>query len=130
MTDKTVASENQTNRNGEVRIANDVISVIAGMALCEIPGIYIDNRLPEAFIDKSNAKNITKAIKIDIEEGRVAVSIIVSIEYGKTISELSCEVQDKIRTAVQTMTGLSVSRVDVTVADLIFKKEQKGDIKK
>ena len=130
MTDKTVASENQANRNGEVRIANDVISVIAGMALCDIPGIFIDNRLPEAFIDRSNAKNITKAIKIDVQDGMVAVGIMVSIEYGKNISELCCEVQDKIRAAVQTMTGLSVSKVDVTVADLVFKKEQKGDAKK
>lgn len=130
MTDKTVASENQMNRDGEVRIANDVISVIAGMALCEIPGIYIDNRLPESFIDKSNAKNITKAIRIDVQDGVVSVGITVSIEYGKNISELCCEVQDKIKAAVQTMTGLSVSRVDVTVADLIFKKEQKGEVKK
>ncbi len=130
MTDKTVASENQANRNGEVRIANDVISVIAGMALCDIPGIFIDNRLPEAFIDRSNAKNITKAIKIDVQDGMVAVGITVSIEYGKNISELCCEVQDKIRAAVQTMTGLSVSKVDVTVADIVFKKEQKGDAKK
>ena len=130
MTDKAVTSENQANRNGEVRIANDVISVIAGMALCDIPGIFIDNRLPEAFIDRSNAKNITKAIKIDVQDGMVAVGITVSIEYGKNISELCCEVQDKIKAAVQTMTGLPVSRVDVTVADLVFKKEQKGDTKK
>ena len=130
MTDKTVASENQANRNGEVRIANDVISVIAGMALCDIPGIFIDNRLPEAFIDRSNAKNITKAIKIDVQDGMVAVGITITIEYGKNISELCCEVQDKIRAAVQTMTGLSVSKVDVTVADIVFKKEQKGDAKK
>lgn len=130
MTDKAVTSENQANRNGEVRIANDVISVIAGMALCDIPGIFIDNRLPEAFIDRSNAKNITKAIKIDVQDGMVAVGITVSIEYGKNISELCCEVQDKIKAAVQTMTGLLVSRVDVTVADLVFKKEQKGDTKK
>ena len=130
MTDKAVTSENQANRNGEVRIANDVISVIAGMALCDIPGIFIDNRLPEAFIDRSNAKNITKARKIDVQDGMVAVGITVSIEYGKNISELCCEVQDKIKAAVQTMTGLPVSRVDVTVADLVFKKEQKGDTKK
>lgn len=130
MADKTIASDNQENQNGEVRIANDVISVIAGMALCDIPGIYIDNRLPESFIDKSNAKNITKAIKIDVDEGKVAVNIVVSIEYGKNISALCCEVQDKIKVAVQTMTGLSVSRVDVTVADMIFKKEQKGEVKK
>lgn len=130
MADKTIATENQTNRDGEVRIANDVISVIAGMALCDIPGIFIDNRLPEAFIDRSNAKNITKAIRIDVQDGAVAVSIVVSIEYGKNISELCVEVQDKIRAAVQTMTGLTVSRIDVTVADLVFKKEQKGDTKK
>ena len=86
--------------------------------------------LPESFIDKSNAKNITKAIRIDVQDGVVSVGITVSIEYGKNISELCCEVQDKIKAAVQTMTGLSVSRVDVTVADLIFKKEQKGDVKK
>lgn len=130
MAEKTLSPNNVENNCGEIRIANDVISVIAGMALAEIPGIYLDGKLPEAFIDKNNAKNITRAIRIDVNEGLVAIGITVSIEYGKNIAELSLDVQDKVKTAVQTMTGLSVSRVDVTVSDLVFKKESKGETKK
>lgn len=130
MQDKTVAQENVENRNGEVRIANDVIAVIAGMALCELPGIYIDNRLPDAFIDKSNAKNITKSVKIEVNDGMVGVGITVSVEYGKDIATLCNQVQEKIKAAVQTMTGLQVYKVDVTVSDVIFKKEPRGDNRK
>ncbi len=130
MADRTVITEEQENKNGEVRIANDVISVIAGMALCELPGVYIDGRLPEAFIDKSNAKNITKSIKVEVNNGEVSITITISVEYGKIISELCAAVQEKIKTAIQTMTGLYVSTVSVTVADLIIRKEGKGDTKK
>ena len=114
----------QEVRFGEVKIANDVIAVIAGMALCEIQGVYIDGKTPEAFIDKSNSKNISRAVKIEVSEGYVNVGIIVSIEYGKIISDVCCDVQDKIKAAIQTMTGLDVARVDVTVDELIFKKEK------
>lgn len=127
MADKTLTPENVENNCGEIRIANDVISIIAGMALSEIPGIYLDGRLPEAFLDKSNAKNVTRAIKIEVNEGLVAIGIIISMEYGKNVAELCVDVQDKVKAAVQTMTGLSVSKVDVTVTDLIFKKDVKGD---
>ncbi len=130
MADRTIMQDNQGNRNGEVRIANDVISVIAGMALSDVQGVYIDGRLPEAFIDKSNSKNIMKAIKVDVNEGRVIVSIGISVEYGKIVPEICSEIQDKIKNAVNTMTGFEVARVDVTVDDLIIKKEPKGDNKK
>ena len=124
MTEQEIQMENQDQRYGEVRIANDVIAVIAGMALCDIPGMYIDGKLPEAFIDRSNSKNITKSVKIEVAEGYVAVGIIVSIEYGKIVSDTCAEIQDKIKVAIQTMTGLDVARVDVTVEELIFKKEK------
>lgn len=130
MIDETIQQENNDSRNGEIRIANDVIAVIAGMALCDLPGIYIDSRNPDAFIDKANAKNITKSVKIDINEGMVGVAITISVEYGKDIADLCVQVQEKIKNAVQTMTGLSVYKVDVNVIDIIFKKEQKGDNKK
>ena len=114
----------QEVRFGEVKIANDVIAVIAGMALCEIQGVYIDGKTPEAFIDKSNSKNISRSVKIEVSEGYVNVGIIVSIEYGKIIGDVCGDVQDKIKAAIQTMTGLDVARVDVTVDELIFKKEK------
>ncbi len=116
--------EVQDIRYGEVKIANDVIAVIAGMALCDIQGVYIDGKLPEAFIDKSNPKNITRSVRIEVAEGYVAVGIIISVDYGKIISDVCIEVQDKIKAAIQTMTGLDVSRVDVTVEELIFKREK------
>lgn len=114
----------QDIRYGEVKIANDVIAVIAGMALCDIQGVYIDGKAPEVFIDKSNTKNITRAVKIEVLDGDVAVNIIISVEYGKILGDICVDVQDKIKAAIQTMTGLEVSRVDVTVEGLVFKKEK------
>ncbi len=114
----------QDIRYGEVKIANDVIAVIAGMALCDIQGVYMDGKAPEVFIDKSNAKNISRAVKIEVLDGDVVVNIVISVEYGKILSDVCVDVQDKIKAAIQTMTGLDVSRVDVTVEGLVFKKEK------
>lgn len=114
----------QDIRYGEVKIANDVIAVMAGMALCDIQGVYMDGKEPEVFIDKSNAKNISRTVKIEVLDGDVVVSVIISVEYGKILSDVCVDVQDKIKSAIQTMTGLEVSRVDVTVEGLVFKKEK------
>ncbi len=123
-------AENIENNGGEIRISNDVISVIAGMALCEVQGVFIEGKLPDAFIDRSNAKNINKSIKIDVSEAGVSIAIVISVEYGKNIAQICADVQEKIKAAVQTMTGLNVCKIDVAVSDLIFKKDTKGEIRK
>ena len=116
---------------GEIKISNDVIAIIAGMALCDIDGVLIGDKLPIEFIDRSNAKNIARSIKIDLKEGSVFVSISVSMLFGINIQEKSKEVQNAIKNAINTMTGLNVARVDVTILQLTFKKDTpKGENKK
>ena len=116
---------------GEIKISNDVIAIIAGMALCDLEGVLIGDKLPIEFIDRSNAKNIARSIKIDIKEGNVFVNISVSMLFGINIQEKSKEIQAAIKNAINTMTGLNVVRVDVTILQLTFKKDAaKGEAKK
>ena len=129
MAEKMMIANTQDNKNGEVRISNDVISVIAGMALCDEAGLYIDGKLPGEFIDKNNSKNISRVIRIEVVDGAVIIGVTMSVEYGVNITELCQSVQDKVKQAVQTMTNLTVARVDVGVQELIFKKD-KGEPKK
>ena len=129
MAEKMMIANTQDNKNGEVRISNDVISVIAGMALCDEAGLYIDGKLPGEFIDKNNSKNISRVIRIEVVDGAVIIGVTMSVEYGVNITELCQNVQDKVKQAVQTMTNLTVARVDVGVQELIFKKD-KGEAKK
>ncbi len=130
MADRTIVQENHGNRNGEVRIANDVISVIAGMALSDVAGVFLSGKLPEAFIDKANSKNIMKEIKVDVVDGCVLLAITVTVEYGKIVPEMCADIQERVKSAVTTMTGFPVERVDITVEDLVIKKEPKGDNRK
>ena len=116
---------------GEIKISNDVIAIIAGMALCDLEGVLIGDKLPIEFIDRSNAKNIARSIKIDIKEGNVFVNISVSMLFGINIQEKSKEIQAAIKNAINTMTGLNFVRVDVTILQLTFKKDAaKGEAKK
>ena len=116
---------------GEIKISNDVIAIIAGMALCDLEGVLIGDKLPIEFIDRSNAKNIARSIKIDIKEGNVFVNISVSMLFGINIQEKSKEIQAAIKNAINTMTGLNVVKVDVTILQLTFKKDTaKGEAKK
>ena len=129
MAEKLMIPDTHGNKYGEVRISNDVIAVIAGMAVCDEPGLYIDGKTPGEFIDRSNAKNISRAIKIEVVEGAVVATLTIAVEYGVNITALCNSVQEKVKQAVQTMTNLTVARVDISVQELLFRKD-KGEQKK
>ena len=99
---------------GEVQIAEEVITIIAGLAATEVEGVC------------SMGGNITKELvsrlgmKVD-EEDKVQVYVTINIAYGYAIPEVSRNVQEKIKSAIENMTGLEVSGVNVRIADVDMK---------
>ena len=118
-------SKEQTSREyitkkkelGEVRIASDVVAAIAALAATEIDGVYsMAGNITNELIGKLGMKNLSKGVKILMEGGIVRVDMMVVVNYGYSIPEVSEQVQERVGQQIENMTGLSVSEVNVCIA--------------
>ena len=118
-------SKEQTSREyitkkkelGEVRIASDVVAAIAALAATEIDGVYsMAGNITNELIGKLCMKNLSKGVKILMEGGIVRVDMMVVVNYGYSIPEVSEQVQERVSQQIENMTGLSVSEVNVRIA--------------
>lgn len=102
---------------GEVQIADDVVATIAGLAATEVEGVYaMHTNLTNEIVGKLGVKNLTKGVKISIEDEKVYVDMIITMKYGYSIPDTAKSVQDKVKSAIENMTGLEVAHVDVRIA--------------
>jgi uncharacterized alkaline shock family protein YloU len=103
---------------GEIRVGQEVISVIAGMAITEIPGVY---SLIENIDDKAYSKKlITKGISIEHKGEEVLATLNLIIKYGFNIDEVCRDVQFKIKDALENTVGFNVKTVNVVVAGVQY----------
>lgn len=101
---------------GEVQIADDVVASIAGLAATEVKGVIsLAGGVTAELISKLGMKKLSKGVKVSVEEGNVNVSVAINVEFGSNIPEVSSKVQEKVKTTVENMTGLSVIGVNVKV---------------
>ena len=112
-TNGEVALENNTN----IKIADDVISVIAGVAVSEVPGVAQMSGGFAGGISEvlSGKKNLAKGIKVDSGEKETKIDVNIIVEYGARIPDVAFEIQNRVKTAVENMTGLKVEEVNVHV---------------
>lgn len=118
-------SKEQTSREyitkkkelGEVKIASDVVAVIAALAAMEVDGVHaMAGNMTNELIGKLGMKNLSKGVKILMEGGIVRVDMMVVVNYGYSIPEVSGQVQERVSQQIENMTGLSVSEVNVRIA--------------
>ena len=109
--------------SGTITYANEVIAIIAGVAANEVDGVagMCSNGISEVF---GRNKNINKGVKVELGTEEVAIDVYLMIEYGTPIQTAAANVQENVRKAVESMTGLHVVRVDVHVQGVSFEKEQ------
>ena len=104
---------------GEVNIADEVVTIIAGLAATEVEGISsMAGNITNELVSKLGKKNLAKGVKVDVIDNCVTVDVAVNIAYGYAIPEISEKVQEKIKAAIETMTGLSVRAVNVKIASV------------
>ncbi|MBR4359493.1 MAG: Asp23/Gls24 family envelope stress response protein [Clostridia bacterium] len=111
---------------GTISYANEVIATIAGVAANEIDGVAgmcVSGGISEML---TRNKNITKGVKVEVGSQEAAVDLYVIVDYGKPIQKVSAEVQENVRRALESLTGLHVVRVDVHVQGVSFEKEKKA----
>jgi uncharacterized alkaline shock family protein YloU len=114
----------QSDEIGNVSFANDVLAIIAGLAASEIEGVAgMSGGLAGGIAEMLGRKNLAKGIKITVNDKLIAVDINMIVTYGFKLHEVSRNVQANVVKAIETMTGLSVERVNVNVLGVQFAKE-------
>ena len=109
---------------GEVKIADDVVSIIAGLAAMEVDGVSsMAGNATRELISKLGMKSLSKGVKVDVLEGIVTVSLALNLKYGYSIKETTAKVQEKVKAAIENMTGLEVADVTIRVAGVDVPEE-------
>ena len=115
--------------NGQIQISDEVISIIAGTAAAETEGVSLPSSAPvrsvKGFFGK---KNQSKGVKVTVEENTALIEIEVVVKFGINIKNACEEVQQKVKNAVETMTGLTVSGVNINVTAIMVEKEQPAQV--
>lgn len=108
---------------GEVQIAEEVITIIAGLAATEVEGVCsMGGNITKELVSRLGMKNLSKGVRVEVtEEGKIEVFVTVNIAYGYAIPAVSGNVQEKVKAAIENMTGLEVSGVNVRIADVDMK---------
>lgn len=116
MDKNTNGYSNDTDTLGTVKIANDVVAMIAGLAATEVDGVSsMSGNITNEFMEKVGMKKQTKGVKVDILEGNVSVDLALTLEYGYNIPATCNKVQEKVKSAIETMTGFAVSDVNIRI---------------
>ena len=118
------------NPNGTVSFATEVVATIAGLAATEVDGVASmispSAGLADMFSRKSN-RNLTKGVRIDLVDNRVSVDITITVDYGSPVPDVARNIQENVKKAIETMSGLDVKNVDVHVTGISFEREQRAN---
>jgi len=102
---------------GEVKIADEVVTVIAGLAATEVEGVAsMEGNITNELVSKLGVKNLSKGVMVTVEGKNVSVQISLIIEYGCSVPVVTAKVQERVKSAIENMTGLEVTEVKITVA--------------
>ena len=104
---------------GRVQIADEVVAIIAGLAATEVEGVNsMAGNITNELVSKLGMKNLSKGVKVDVIDDVVSVMLSLNLKYGYTIPEVSEKVQEKVKKAVENMTGMTVSDVNIEIAGM------------
>ena len=109
--------EVQEEHESTIKIADDVVAVLAGVAVSEVPGVAgmaggFAGGISEVL---SGKKNLAKGIKVEVGEKETKIDVNIIVEYGARIPDIAFEIQNRVKKSVETMTGLTVLEVNVHV---------------
>lgn len=109
---------------GEVKIADEVVAIIAGLAAMEVDGVAsMAGNATKELVNKLGRKSLSKGVKVDVLEGIVTVSLAMNMKFGYSIKEVTEKVQEKVKAAIENMTGLEVADVNIRVAGVDVPEE-------
>lgn len=117
---------------GQIQIADEVIAIIAGIAAIEVEGIagMAGNHSGDLVAEVLGRKNLSKGVKITVGQKDVSVELNIIIEFGIKIPKVALEVQKRVKNAVETMTGLTVTEINLNIMGIHFAKDKQNDNEK
>lgn len=121
-----ITVDDRRSELGSVRIQNDVVGIIAGIAASEVSGVVGLGggfSIGEVF----GRKSFNKGIKVEVGNGEAAIDLFIVVEYGRNIPDVSYQVQQNVKRAVENMTGLSVVEVNVNIEGVQPGKSTKSE---
>lgn len=109
----------KSDESGEIKVADEVVAIIAGLAATEVEGVSsMAGNITNEIVSRLGMKNLSKGIQIEIADNEVVVDVALNIAYGYSIPEVSTKVQEKVKSVIETMTGLSVATINVRIASV------------
>lgn len=119
---------NKKIESGSVKVADDVVAIISGVAATEIKGVAgMSGGIAGGITDMLGMKNLSKGVKIELSNKEAKIDIFLIVEYGYNITEVCTKVQNNVRNTVETMTGLDVVEVNINVQGVNIPKEPKKE---
>ena len=107
---------------GVVQIADDVVAMIASLATTEVEGVSaMAGNITNELMSRVGVKNLTKGVRVDVLENNVTVDLAVTMEYGYNIPATCQQVQSKVKAAIENMTGLNCTDVNIRIAGIKVK---------
>jgi uncharacterized alkaline shock family protein YloU len=121
-------AQNVVNDIGTIRITNEVIAIIAGIAATEVPGVAgMSGGIAGGLAEALGRKNLSKGVKVEAGEKDAVIDVYIIVEYGYRIPDVAWAIQEKVKKAVQEMTGLNVIEVNIHIQGVSFDKEQRNE---
>ena len=109
----------KSDQLGEVKIADEVVAIIAGLATTEVDGVSsMAGNITNEIVSRLGMKNLSKGIQVEVLDNEVKVDVAINIAYGYNIPDISAKVQERIKTTIENMTGLTVALVNVRIASV------------
>ncbi|NMB35742.1 MAG: Asp23/Gls24 family envelope stress response protein [Firmicutes bacterium] len=118
-------TRNLPSELGTIRIADEVVSIISGLAATEIDGVAsMSGGIAGGIAEALGRKNLSKGVKVEVGEEEAAVDLFMIVRYGSRIPDVAWQVQENVKKAVENMTGLKVVKVNVHVQGVNFPQQQ------
>lgn len=112
------------NDVGSIRIADEVVGIVAGLAATEVPGVAgMSGGLVGGIAEMLGKKNLSKGVKVEVGEREAAIDLYIIVEYGVRIPDVALRVQENVKRAIESMTGLDVVEVNIHVQGVGFSQE-------
>lgn len=113
---------------GLIRIADEVVGIVAGLAATEIPGVAgMSGGLVGGIAEMLGKRNLSKGVKVEVGEREAAVDLFIIVEYGVRIPDVALRVQENVKRAIEAMTGLDVVEVNIHVQGVGFAQDDREE---
>lgn len=117
------------NDIGTIKITDEVVAIIAGIAAMEVPGVTsMSGGIAGGIAEALGRKNLSKGVKVEVGEKEAAIDLYIIVEYGYRIPEVAWTIQEKVKNAVEDMTGLNVVEVNIHIQGVNIEREHRKEL--